>query len=658
MAIATIKTAIALYDGVTSPLQSMQRAMSIVINSFESMQRTSGRAVDVSSIQQARDELARAEAAFDGIEESIRKANEQQQNFNQSIKNGSSSADILSNKIEGMVKAYAGIQGIQKLVGLSDRVAGNTARLSLMVDDGGSVKELEDKIFASAQRARGNYLDTVDVVAKLGITAGKAFGSNDEIIAFTELMNKNFIIAGASAQEQSAAMYQLTQAMASGRLQGDEYRSIIENAPLLASSIEDYMRNVQGAKGTMKDWAADGMLTADVIKAALFQSADEINERFETMPMTWSQVWTQICNSLIRASQPLLDFINLLANNWSILEPIVVGVTIAIGLYTAALVLNKAVQAGSALIEGVRAAKLMLSTGATFAATAAQHGFNAALLACPITWIIIAIIAIIALIYAVVACINKARDTTISATGVIIGALFAVGAFLLNIVIGTINAIIQLIWTFFVEPFIGIIEWILNVVNGGFDSFGDAVASLIGNIISWFLSLGMVVTKIIDAIFGTNWTGGLKSLQDKVLQWGKNENSITLSREMPDTGLNRIAYTDAYNAGYKFGQGIDSKIGGMFGGADSMDDLLSGVDDTATNTGAMADSMDFAEEDLRYLRDIAEREAINRFTTAEVTVNQTNQNHINSGMDLDGIMDRWSSDFSEVLLTTAEGVHN
>ena len=576
MAIATIKTAIALYDGVTSPLQSMQRAMSIVINSFESMQRTSGRAVDVSSIQQARDELARAEAAFDGIEESIRKANEQQQNFNQSIKNGSSSADILSNKIEGMVKAYAGIQGIQKLVGLSDRVAGNTARLSLMVDDGGSVKELEDKIFASAQRARGNYLDTVDVVAKLGITAGKAFGSNDEIIAFTELMNKNFIIAGASAQEQSAAMYQLTQAMASGRLQGDEYRSIIENAPLLASSIEDYMRNVQGAKGTMKDWAADGMLTADVIKAALFQSADEINERFETMPMTWSQVWTQICNSLIRASQPLLDFINLLANNWSILEPIVVGVTIAIGLYTAALVLNKAVQAGSALIEGVRAAKLMLSTGATFAATAAQHGFNAALLACPITWIIIAIIAIIALIYAVVACINKARDTTISATGVIIGALFAVGAFLLNIVIGTINAIIQLIWTFFVEPFIGIIEWILNVVNGGFDSFGDAVASLIGNIISWFLSLGMVVTKIIDAIFGTNWTGGLKSLQDKVLQWGKNENSITLSREMPDTGLNRIAYTDAYNAGYKFGQGIDSKIGGMFGGADSMDDLLSG----------------------------------------------------------------------------------
>lgn len=187
------------------------------------------------------------------------------------------------------------------------------------------MNELNKKIYASAMRARAFYTDTAATISKLGLLAGDAFNSNDEMIAFTELMNKNFTIGGASTQEQSSAMYQLTQAMASGRLQGDEYRSIIENAPLLAKAIEDYMRNVQGAEGAMKDWSSEGLLTADVIKAALFSTADEVEERFAKMPMTWGQVWTMASNIAIRALNPLLSAINWVANNISVIGPAVLG---------------------------------------------------------------------------------------------------------------------------------------------------------------------------------------------------------------------------------------------------------------------------------------------------------------------------------------------
>ena len=238
---------------------------------------------------------------------------------------------------------------------------------------------------------------------------------------------------------------------------------------------------------------------------------------------------------------------------------------------------------------------------------------------------------------------------------------------MLNCAIGVLNAIIQAIWTIFVAPFLGIVEWILNVCNGGFNSFGDAVANLIGQIIGWFLNLGKVVTTIIDAIFGTDWTSGLESLQSAVTSWGKNENAITLDKNAPTIDY-RATYSGAWDAGYDFGQGIDDKIGGMFdaSGLDSMgafdlsntlDGIYGNTGDTAANTAATADALDIAEEDLAYLRDIAEREAINRFTTAEIKVEQHNENHISKDADLDGIMDAWANDFAEKLEVSEEGVH-
>lgn len=713
----TIRTAIALYDGVTSPLQSMHKAMGVVLNTFESMQQASGRAVDTAAIREAREEWAKAGTAFDAIEENIRNANNEQQKFNNSIRGGNNSANGLLSTIKKIAVAAGGIAGINKVQNISDKLASTKARLNLLVDDGGSVDVLEQKIMASAQRSRSVYFDTASAVAKLGLNAGNAFnGDMNQVIAFMEQVNKQFVIGGATAQEQSNAMIQLTQAMAAGALRGEELNSILDGAPGIARAIEKYMGI---AEGSIKTVAQEGKVTAEVVKNAMFAMADETNAKFDSMPKTWAQIWVDMKNQALSMFAPILTKINQIGNstkfqkvttglinglaavanvassaldiliaiasvfvdNWGIIQPLVLGIAAAMLLYNGYLIANNAItaisnaQKGLAAVQAYKAAVANTTLAATekaeamakASATAAQYGFNAALLACPLTWILLIIIAVIAAIYMIVAAINKLTGSAISATGIICGVVAVAGAFVLNCAIGVLNAIIQAIWTIFVAPFLGIVEWILNVCNGGFNSFGDAVANLIGQIIGWFLNLGKVVTTIIDAIFGTDWTSGLESLQSAVTSWGKNENAITLDKNAPTIDY-RATYSGAWDAGYDFGQGIDDKIGGMFdaSGLDSMgafdlsntlDGIYGNTGDTAANTAATADALDIAEEDLAYLRDIAEREAINRFTTAEIKVEQHNENHISKDADLDGIMDAWANDFAEKLDVSEEGVH-
>jgi tape measure domain-containing protein len=349
-------------------------------------------------------------------------------------------------------------------------------------------------------------------------------------------------------------------------------------------------------------------------------------------------------------------------DNWSIISPFIWGIVAAFLAYNAVAIITNGILAAQALAESVNGAAKMLSAGATFTATAAQHGLNAAILACPLTWIIILIIALIAIFYAAVAAVNKFAGTSWSATGMIAGAFLWLAALIGNVVIGTINGIIQFLWTRFVEPFIGIIEWVLNVANGGFDSFGGAVSNLIGQIISWFLSLGKVVTKIIDAIFGTNWTAGLSSLQDSVLSWGKNDSAITLDRNAPGID-NRFDYGDAWDTGYNFGKGTDNKIASALDNASSFDvdkynfdNAINDIGSTADNTGKMANGIKISDEDLKYLHDLAERDTINRYTTREVKIEMTNHNNINSDRDLDGIVDYLRDALEKDMSISAEGV--
>lgn len=655
-------------------------------------QQNLSRAMDDMDVQAANESYLRLNQVIGDTERHIRDNVDEQGHLNQEIEVGTDRANGLMGAIRGAVAAYATLHTLSNAMSLSDQLVSTTARLDMMNDGRQTTQELQDMIFLSAERARGSYQATADAVSKLGLMAGDAFSSSEEIIAFMEQVNKQFRIAGTEAAGIDAAMLQLTQAMGSGVLRGEEYNSILEQAPNIIQAIADYL---EVPKGELKDMAAEGMITADIVKAAMFAAADGIdgtNAKFESMPMTFEQIWTSFENHALMAFQPVLERMNeignseafqgivdnaitalsvvaglalevfdlliagaqLLADNWSWLSPIIYGVAGALAVY-----------------YGWQ----MLCAVATGIMSTAQAVLNAIMSANPIMIVVLAVIALIAAFYAAVAAVNHFAGTSVSATGIICGAVSVAGAIILNTAIGVINAILQAAWQF-VTPFIGIVEWILNIANGGFDSFGGAVANLIGNIISWFLSLGMVVTKIIDAIFGTDWTAGLSSLQDTVLAWGKNEDAVTLDRTAPEIDY-RIDYGDSWDAGYSFGKGIDESIAefapaslfdtnipdagsyaDLSGYGAGMEGIGSGVEDIAGNTGAMADSMEITGEELKYLRDIAEQEAVNRFTTAEVKIEQTNHNTIKNGMDLDGVMSGMTDMVNEAIDISTEGVHS
>ena len=648
---ANISSTIQLYDRVSAPINNMLGAINNIIYAFDSVESSMDGAFDSSSINEARNQMQQATAQMIALGNEIEDNERSQERFNADIDNGTS-------KIMQMVKAYASMQGVKKVLDLSDEYTRTTARLNMIVDSQNDVETLQNKIFASAQRTRYAYTSMADMVAKLSMRTGKMF-KNDEAILFAENLNKLYKIAGATQEEMKSSQLQLMQAMGSGVLRGEEFNAVFEAAPNIMQAVADTM---DVPIGKLREMAADGKISADIVKNALLNIPQETLDAFNDIPMAWSDVWTNTMNELYMTSLPILKVINWLAQNWSILEPIVVGLATAVGLYTAALLINKGIQMASAIARAIDTIAIVAHGEATAAEMAATNGmteaqlaFNAALYASPLTWIVLAIIAVIAIIYVVIAIINKCKGTTISAIGVIVGALAVAGAFILNLAIGLYNALIQLLWTIFVEPFLGIIEWILNACNGGFDSFGGAVANLIGNIISWFLSLGQVVTRIIDAIFGTNWTGGLESLKGKVIAWGKTENAVTLNREAP-LMASRVEYGSAYNSGYNWGAGIGDSL------SSGLEDLLGdnageALAQTAENTGKSADALDITNEDLKYLRDIAERDVVNRFTTAEIKVEMTNNNNINGDMDLDGVVEYLVVGVNEAMEKAAEGVH-
>lgn len=711
---ATIRTAIALYDGVTAPLQAMHKAMNIVLNSFEAMQRASGNSVDVSSIQEAREELARAGAAFDSIEQNIRDAGNQQDRFNRRIRDGTTAADGLWGKLKGIAATVGGLAAAKKIIGISDDLASTRARLNLIVDDGGSVSELEKKIMASAQRSRSAYFDTASAIASLGANSGAAFANTDEIIAFMEQINKQFVIGGASAQGQAAAMLQLTQAMAAGALRGEELNSILENAPGIARAIESYMGI---AEGSIKSYAEQGLITAEVVKNAMFAAADETNAKFESMPKTWAQIWTSMQNKALSIFNPILTKINQIANseqftkvtdgiinglagiasvatvvldllinvasvvvdNWSWLSPIILGVAAALGVYYGRLLLVRGAELASAAVsgavavaKGIMAAATMLVTGATWAQVTAQYGLNAAMYACPLVWIIILIIALVALFYAAVAAVNHFAGTSVSATGLICGAFMAALAFIGNIFVA--------LWNLVVDVFVMIYNLVATVANFIGNVFNDpvaAVARLFFDLADTVLSVLQALASAIDTIFGSNLSGSVQGWRDSLGGWvdstfGKGE-EVMEKLNAEDLHLGRFEYGAAFDMGYEFGQGVEDTVGGLFDfsamdslGADALDayglgNTLDGIygntGDTAGNTAAMSEALDIAEEDLAYMRDIAEREAINRFTTAEIRVEQQNTNYISQDTDLDGIMDAWANDFATKLDVSEEGVH-
>ena len=702
-----IRTSIVINDGMSPALRSMNKALNIVMNSFQAMQAAVASPVDDAAFQAAREELAHVSVALDEAEEQARRAQEAQRDYTEEVNRSSTAAERLAGTVKRLAGTYATIQTAQKAIEKADEWTQTSARLSMMAREGERVDEIQQKIFASANRARAAYMETADAVAKIGLRAGDAFGSTDEIIAFSETLNKMYVIAGASQAEQASSMQQLTQALGSGVLRGEEFNAVFEAAPNIMQEIADYMGVPIGA---LREVASEGQITADIVRLAILSASEEINEEFASMPATFGQAFNLFSNQAMMALEPVwlmlgeisssddflafangagqalavvagaavtvLDILSSVAgftaDHWDTIGPIIYGVVGALAVYAAYLAITKGLElasaAGSAAMavgKGFLAAATVMTTSATWAQTTAQMGLNGAMYACPLVWIIMLIIALIAVIFAVCGAIAEMTGVTESGFGLICGIVLMAGAFILNAAIGLVNAIIQCFWNQFVSPFIGIIEWVLNAANGGFDSFGDAVANLIGQIIGWFLSLGKVVTTIIDAIFGTDWTAGLNSLQESVTSWGKNENAVTLEREAPKIDY-RFEYGDAFETGAAWGDGVSENIANTFSAGDSIsnaygadyEDTLtgigSGVAETADNTGR---DLDISEENLKYMRDLAEQEAVNRFTTAEIRVDMVNNNSVSSSMDLDGMVDYLVTGVQTSMEQAAEGVH-
>lgn len=686
------------------------------LNQAVQTQNEMNAAIQNMDITTANDAYIRLSNTISGTERYIRDNVDEQGRFNREIEEGTNEANELMQTIKGAVAAYATIQTLSAALNLSDQLTSTTARLNLMNDGLQTTQDLQNMIYLSAERARGSYQATADAVSKLGLMAGDAFSSSEEIIAFMGQVNKQFTIAGTEAAGIDAAMLQLTQAMGSGVLRGEEYNSILEQAPNIIQAIADYM---EVPKGQLKDMAAEGLITADIVKAAMFAAADDTNAKFEQMPKTFSQIWTSFQNTALMAFQPVLQRMNEIANseafqgfvnnaiealsmvagialeifdllvgvaeivgeNWSWLSPIIYGVAGALAVYYGWLLLTKGAEMAMAAVhgivavaKGIMAAATGTLTAATAAEIAAQNGLNAALYACPIVWIIVLIIALIALFYAAVAAVNKFAGTSVSATGIICGAFMVALAFIGNIFVA--------LWNLVVDVFVLIYNLVATVANFIGNVFTDpigAVCRLFFDLADTVLGTLQALASAIDAIFGSNLAGSVQGWRDSLGGWvdetfGKGD-EVMAKMNADDMKLGRFEYGAAWDAGYSFGEGIDESIANFdpsslfdtnVPGAGDYADLsnygagLAGdVGDIAGNTGAIKDSMDITEEDLKYLRDIAEQEAINRFTTAEINIDQSGmQNIIKNGMDLDGVVDGLTGAVNEAADIIAEGVHN
>ena len=678
-------------DNANAELEQLRMQLNQAIQEQNSLNQ----AMQNMDVSAANDAYLRLSQTVGNTERYIRDNVDEQGRFNQEISAGTQQANELTNTIKRAVAAYVSIQSVGKALNISDELVQTTSRLNMMNDGVQTTAELVNMVYAAAQDARGSFSQMADVVARFGNNAKDAFSSSEEVVAFADLIQKQMTIAGASTQEAANAELQLSQALGSGVLRGDELNSIFEQAPNLIQNIADYL---DVPIGKIREMAADGELSADVVKAAIFSAADDINSKFNEMPMTWGQMWQSMQNTALIAFQPVLQRLNDLANseafqtfiqgaieamatlanillnvfevaasvgafigdNWSIIAPIIYGVIAALGAYLAIMGIVNAITAISAAIDATKAAADALAAGQTFLWTVQQYGLNAALAACPITWIIVLIIALIAIIFAVCNAIAKMTGIANSGFGVITGGVNVVIQFFKNLGLTVANIAL------------GIGNAIAALASNMMTAFHNAICS----VQSWFYNLLSTALSVIEGICSAlnklpfvefDYSGISSAADDYAAKAseaaGNKEDYQSISDAFNEGFTTFDAFqdgwaSDAFNAGAAWGDGIADKVSNfslsdVFGQTDipNVSDYTSGFNDAIANsgvgdsigniddnTGKIKDSLDVTEEDLKYLRDIAEQESINRFTTAEVTINQTNNNNVSSDTDLDGFI--------------------
>lgn len=708
---STIQGSIMLMDAMSTPLNNIVGAINTTITALQNVNNADV-SIDTSRLANAQGMIVQAGAQLSEIERDIQRRIQdnvaEQNRFNTALSQGVNKANSLYGKIKSFIGIYAGIQSLKIGLDTSDNLTQTTARLDMMNDGKQTTEQLQQAIFESSKNSRAGFLDTASVVSKLGILAPQAFNSNMETVKFSELMAKSFKVGGASTQEQTSGMYQLTQAMASGKLQGDEFRSIMENAPLLAQAISKYTGK---SMGDLKDMSKEGLITSDVIKNAVFAMSDEINTKFDSIPRTFGDVLTQIKNNAVNSfmgisstmsnifnSQRFQGFIDgvssvidkaftminwlikgisivgtVLYEIWGPIQPILVAVLGLLTVYKVAMgfiAVKTAIATGITTIYNLALLAKQTMLGAVSVAlakaTAAQTGLNIAILTCPITWIIAGVALVIAAIYGIVAVFNKITGKAVSATGLIVGCFYWMGGMIYNIFASMWNVLVNVFVSIY-NLGVSIAEFFANVFKHPI----RAVAHLFTSFINFLIDKVKWLGSIIDTICGTNTVSKLESVQTAIGDWVNEKvggNEITLKRMgATQVMMDRVGLKDMYNKGYEkganfslFGKNAETEIdtNTEFGNSTNPEvaksnDLLKNIDKNTKKTG---DMLDLSHDEISYLRDLAEREAINRFTTAEVKVDVGGiTQHVASTLDLDDVVDYMSNKLEESIAIAAEG---
>lgn len=720
---ATITTGIQLADNFSAPLMHIVSAVNITISAMNDMNQSMNAGVNTASLSAARNEIAQATVAAEEFNQTMQQASSpindnirRQEQFNQSLQNGASESSNLVSAIKRMVGAYLSIQTAGKILEMSDEITQTTSRLNMMNDGLQSTADLYNMVYVAANDARGSLGGMASVVARFGNNAKDAFSSSAEVVQFTNLVQKQMTIAGASTQEAANAELQLSQALGSGVLRGDELNSIFEQAPNLIQNIADYL---DVPIGKIRSMAQDGELSADVVKQAVFAATDEINANFESMPMTWGQMWTVFQNNATMAFQPVLQRLNDLANtdgfqtfttnaindlavvagvvldifegigsigtfvqdNWQIIGPVVYGVVAALAAYATYVGITNAIDMISTGIKitmcvasYAHAAATGTEASATAAATAAQYGLNTAMLSCPLTWIVVGIMALIIVLVALCNHFSGAGHIAQSTFGAICGGINVViqyfknwglsvadifigiwnagGACATNVEIAFHNAIshVQALWYNMLSTALTVVSGICSALNklpfvdfdysgitGAADNYASKAATASGS------------TKDYTSVSAA-FSKGIKTYDTYQNGWAK----------------------EAYTAGAAWGDGVTSKIKNTLSSkatnipnannypnalASSNAATAANTADTAKNTAKTANTLSASSEDLKYLRDIADREYVNKFTTAQIKVEMINHNNVNNDMDLDGMAEHLRSKIEEEMNAAAEGEH-
>lgn len=692
---ATITTGIQLADNFSAPLMHIISSVNMAISSIYDMDQAMNAGVNTASLEAARNEIAQATVAAEEFNQTMQQASSpindnirRQEQFNQSLQNGASESSNLVSAIKRMAGAYLSIQTAGKILEMSDEITQTTSRLNMMNDGLQSTADLYNMVYVAANDARGSLGDMASVVARFGNNAKDAFSSSAEVVQFANLVQKQMTIAGASTQEAANAELQLSQALGSGVLRGDELNSIFEQAPNLIQNIADYL---DVPIGKIRSMAQDGELSADVVKQAVFAATDEINANFESMPMTWGQMWTVFQNNATMAFQPVLQRLNDLANTDGFQTfttnaindlAVVAGVVLDIfeGIGSVGTFVSDNWQIIGPIVEGVAAALTvyygwqLLSTSATKAAAAAQWIYNAAMNANPAAIVAISIGALIVLIGILA---NK-----FTGTGHIAQSVF-------GMITGGINVVIQ----YFKNWGLTVADIFIGIWNAG-GACATNVEIAFHNAIShvqalWYNMLSTALTVVSGICSALNKlpfvdfdysgiTGAADNYASKAAAAAGNTKDYASVPAAFSKGVKTYDtyqkgwVNDAYTAGAAWGDGVTSKIKNTLSSkatnipnannypnalASSNAATAANTADTAKNTAKTANTLSASSEDLKYLRDIADREYVNKFTTAQIKVEMINHNNVNNDIDLDGMAEHLRSKIEEEMNAAAEGEH-